>query len=142
MGQEAFEQRDLAVVLGHQDMAQVVADGQGAQGADGVHEKRMRAVEGVDVAAAIGGPRPAPRLHRAGTFQGHFVRAALPGVLPDAPFLHEAQQIAVGADVVEAVIVDARVGEVRRHEATVWARPDSRNSRSPVASNCRMAEPN
>ena len=32
------------------------------------------------------------------------------------PSRHQAQQIAVGADVVEAVIVNADVGDVRRHD--------------------------
>ena len=37
-------------------------------------------------------------------------------VLGDAPFGHQAKQVAVGADIVEAVVVNAGVGEVRRHE--------------------------
>ncbi|MBA7588944.1 hypothetical protein ES708_31015 [subsurface metagenome] len=40
---------------------------------------------------------------------------AFPLVGGDAALGHEAAQVAVGADVVEAVVVDAEVGDVRRH---------------------------
>ena len=78
----------------------------------------------VDVAAAIGGARPARRLHRAGHFQRHLVEAALPGVFRDASLGHQAEQVAVGADVVEAVIVNADVADVRRHHVDRSLAPD------------------
>ena len=47
----------------------------------------------------------------------------------DAAFVHQPQQIAVRADVVEPVIVHADVGDVRRHDVDECAsRPISRNS--------------
>ena len=113
---EPVEQRDFAIALAHQRVAQQVRDRQRAQGADGIDKQRVRPVEGVDVAAAIGGRRPAGGLHGAGAFQRQLVVAAFPGILEDAAFGHEAEQVPVGADVVEAVVVNAGVGEVRRHQ--------------------------
>src|SRR5260370_22519242 len=75
----------------------------------------MRAVEGIDITAALSGARPAGGLHGAGHLQGHLVEAALPQILSNASLAHQAEQIAVGADVVEPVIVNAGVAEVRRH---------------------------
>src|SRR5262249_46971960 len=65
--------------------------------------------------AAIGQPRPAPRLDGAARSQRELVEAALPGARVDAPLAREPPQRAVRADVVEAVIVDARVRDMRRH---------------------------
>ena len=97
-------------------MAQLVAQQQGAQRAQGVDKQRVRPVEGVDVAAAIGGRRPARGLHRTGTFQGELVAGALLAILRNAAFPHQPQEVAVRADVVKPVIVNARVRQVRRHD--------------------------
>ena len=121
--------RHAPVVLLHQDVAERVGDGEGAQGADRVDEQRVGTVEGVDEPAAVRGPGPAPRLHGAARLEGQLVEGPLPGVLGDPALVHQAQQVAVGADVVEAVIVHADVGEVRRHPLHACsACPISRNS--------------
>ena len=86
--------------------------------------------------------RPAPGLRRAAEFERQFVKGAFPGIFGDAALGHQPQQIAVGADVVETVIVNAHVADVRRHQAAPsGVRPNSRNSASPVASNCKIAAP-
>src|SRR6185369_18067878 len=59
--------------------------------------------------------RPAARLDRAAHLQGEGVEALLPVAGLDPTFAGQAPQRAVGADVVEPVIVDADVREVRRH---------------------------
>src|SRR5688500_12767467 len=41
---------------------------------------------------------------------------AAAAVLGEPAFVHEAEKAAVGADVVEAVVVDAGMGDVRRHQ--------------------------
>ena len=111
---QPFEQADLRVLLLGEPMAELVRDGQGAQRAHGVDEQRMGAVERVDVAAGRDA-RPAPRLDGAADLQRELVEAPLPVGRVVAAFAGEAPQRAVRADVVEAVIVDADVGQVRRH---------------------------
>ena len=74
---QPFEQRNLAVVLFHQDVAQPMRDGQRPQRADRIDEQRVRPVEGIDEAAA-GDVRPAPRLDRAAELQGQLVEVAVP----------------------------------------------------------------
>ena len=99
------------VLLAHQGVAELVGDGQRAAGADRVDEQRVRAVEGVDVAGAVGGGPPAGRLHRAADLEGQLVEVAAAAVV-DAPFAQQPPEVAVGADVVEAVVVHADVGDV------------------------------
>ena len=95
-------------------MAQLVRDRQRPQRTDRIDEQRVRPVEGIDVTAArdLG---PPPGLDRAAELQRQFVEVAFPGVFRDPAFAHQPQQVAVGADVVEAVIVDAHVAHVRGH---------------------------
>ena len=62
-----------------------------------------------------GNRRPAPGLHGAGHLERKRVEAQLPRFRLELAFTREPPQIAVGADVVEAVIVDADVRQVRRH---------------------------
>ena len=74
-----------------QYLAKLMRQGKGAQGAHGVGEKRVRAVEGMNESLAIGDVRPALCLHRAGTFQRELVKSALPGVFRNAAFVHQTQ---------------------------------------------------
>ena len=138
---QPLEQADLLVLLLHQRLTETVGQRQRAQRSDRVDEQRVRAVERVDEAAGRQ-PRPAPRLDGAADFQRELVEAPLPVARLDAPLARQPPEIAVGADVVEAVVVDADVGEVRRHALDRPRRPSSRNAASPVASNCSSAEPN
>src|SRR3982750_4904723 len=75
----------------------------------------MRTVEGVNVAAAVARRRPSRGLHRARTLQRQLVKPTLPWILRYPAFRHEPQEIAVRADVIEAMIVHADVADVRRH---------------------------
>ncbi len=59
--------------------------------------------------------RPSARLHRTAHLQRELVEPALPVFSLDASLADETPQVAVRADVVEAVIVNADVGQVRRH---------------------------
>jgi hypothetical protein len=68
--------------------------------------------------------RPARGLDGAGGLEGEFVEVFFPRVVGDEALAHEAEEIAVGADVVEAVVVDADVGDVRRHEVDRVAAAD------------------
>src|SRR5690606_15571577 len=78
MLQQAIKQRDAGVVLSHQRVAEAMGDGEGAQGADGVDEERMRAVERMDEAAAIADGRPARGLDGARELERERVVVALP----------------------------------------------------------------
>ena len=98
-----------------EDVAEVVADGEGAQGSNGIDEEGVGAVEGVDVAAAVGGAGPAGGLDGAGDLEGEFVEVLLAVVVRDFSFAHQAQQVAIGGHIVETVIVHAHVREVRGH---------------------------
>jgi hypothetical protein len=112
--EQPVEQVDVGVLLLHQPLPEGVRKRQRAERAQGVDEERVRAIERVDV-AAVGQLRPAPRLDRAAHLQRQLVVAHLPLGRLEAPFAGEPPQVAVGTDVVEAVIVDADVGEMRRH---------------------------
>ena len=95
-------------------MAEEVRERERAKRTEGVDEQRVRAVERMDEAAARN-RRPAPRLHRAADLQRQLVEPDFPVGRVDATFTRQSPQRTVGADVVEAVIVNARVREVRRH---------------------------
>lgn len=87
-----------------------------AAGADGIDEEGVWSVEGVDEAAALAFG-PACGLDGAGGFDGEFVEVIFPFVVRDAAFEHEAAEVSVGGEVVEAVVVDADVGDVGGHVA-------------------------
>ena len=95
-------------------MAEAVGLHQDPARADGVDEERVRAIEGVDEATllVLG---PARGLDRTGDLDGEFVEVALPLVVGQAALEHQAAQVAVGREVVEAVVVDADVRDVRGH---------------------------
>ncbi|MDB6027473.1 MAG: hypothetical protein JWM68_3696 [Verrucomicrobiales bacterium] len=115
MLQEAFEQIDLRVALAHEAVAELMADGEGAQGTDGVAEEGVRSVEGINVAELGRDLGPTGGLDGAGEFEGEFVEVLFPIVLGREAFVEEAQEIAVGADVIEAVVMHADVADVRGH---------------------------
>ncbi len=81
----------------------------------------MWSIEGVDVAGGAllgfgvedGGPSRG--LDGAGDFECEFVEVLFPGVVWDFIFEEETAERTVGGDIVEAVIVDAGVGEVGGH---------------------------
>ena len=113
--QQPLEQRGGTVALLEQRLAQPVRQRERAQRAHGVGEERVRAVEGVDVAPAVLRASPAPRLHRAARLERQLAELALASLGLVAALEHQPSQRAPGADVVEAVVVDAHVRDVRRH---------------------------
>ena len=139
---EPIQQRDGRIVFRHQRMAQAMGQGQHAQRADRVGKQGVRPVERVDVSIAVARTAPASRLHGAAGFEGQFIQLALPGVVPKAAFEHQPPQIAVGADIVEPVVMHTDVRHVRSHPADRVRTSQLQNRSSPVASNCKIAEPN
>ncbi len=105
-------------------MTELVRHRQRPHRANRVHEEGVRAVEAVDEAGAVRELRPARRLHRAADLEREFVKVLLPVVLRDAALAHQAQQVAVGRDVVEPVVVHADVRDMRRHVPPRALAPD------------------
>jgi hypothetical protein len=111
---QPHQQVHRRVLLLEQLLSQQVGQRQRAKRPDGVHEQRMGAVERVDE-PAIGQRRPAAGLHGSAHFQRELVEVHFPRVRLDPILARKTPQISVGADVVEAVIVDACMRQVRRH---------------------------
>ena len=120
-----LEQIGRAVVLVHQLMAELPRDAEDAERPHRVDEQRMRAVEGIDVTqAAWHWPIAATAWERRCRDQraactaplaliASLVEVQFPLVVRDASLPHQSAEIAVGGEVVEAVIVHADVGDVR-----------------------------
>ena len=115
--QGAVEEIDFGVVFSHEPMTENVGKAEGAKRADGIGEERLGAVERADVAELGGELGPAGGLDGAAGFEGEIVEVGFPLVRGEATFAEESAQIAVGADIVEAVIVDPDVGDVDGHSA-------------------------
>src|SRR5665811_1083635 len=65
--------------------------------------------------AAVCGLGPAHRLDRSAHSQCVLVERQLPGIEWDSTLEHQPPEVAVGADVVEPVVMHAFMGEMRRH---------------------------
>jgi hypothetical protein len=111
---EALEQVHAGILLLEQHVTEPVRDRQHPQGSHGVHEEGVGSVEGVDE-PAVRQARPAAGLHGAAHLQRQLVEPPLPVGRLETPFAREPPERAVRADVVEAMIVDAGVRQVRRH---------------------------
>src|SRR5262249_51676581 len=111
---QAFEKTHLGILLFSQCVAEHESKSQRSQRADGVDEQGVSAVKRVNE-PAVADRRPPPRLHGAADLQRELIEVKLPLAREYASLAREPPEIAVGADDVEAVIVDAHVGEVRRH---------------------------
>jgi len=83
--------------------------------------------------------RPARRLHGAGNLERKLVKTALPGILRDAAFVHQAQQIAVSAEILEAMVVDAGVADMNRHQLDCACAADIEKLANARGIDCRMA---
>ena len=76
----------------------------------------MRPVERIDESTAVSNFRPAVGLHRAGEFEGEFVELLFASAgVGNTALVEQAQEVAVGGNVVESVIVYSDVGNVRGH---------------------------
>src|SRR4051794_9167151 len=106
-------------------MAQNVAERKGPHGADRIYKKRMRAVKRVNVPTAVYDCGPARRLDRSRHFNRQFVEVPLPFVLRKFAFVHQAQQVAVGADVIKTMVVYPDVRDMWRHELDSVLAPSS-----------------
>ena len=112
--QRPFQHTYFGISLTLKYVAQLMADNQSPTRTDGIHKQRMRPVERVNKAPRFDA-RPAARLHGSRYFQGQFIEVFLPFVKGDFTFIHQTQEIAVGADVVETVVVYADVADVGGH---------------------------
>ncbi len=115
MEQHPLQERDGPVPLLEQSVAERVRERERAQRAHRVREERVGAVERVDEAPAVGAARPAPRLHGPARLERQLAQLAFATVGLVAALENQPSQRAPGADVVEAVVVDAHVRQVRGH---------------------------
>ena len=98
-------------------MTQLMRHRQRSQGPNGVHEQRVRPVEGMDESSAIRNLRPARRLDGTGHFQRHFVEIVLTLLERNLPLTHEPPKVPVSGNIVKAMIMHANVRNVRGHVA-------------------------
>ncbi len=113
---EPLEQRHRAIVLAHRLVTEPVSDSQSTKRSNCVHEERMRPVERIDVATRIRCARPAHGLNGSGGHQRHFIETFLPNVERNRSFIQQPEEISISADIIEAVIMNAAMRQMRRHE--------------------------
>jgi len=113
----AVEKIDIRIVFSHEAVAQHMRKAEGAEGTDGVGEKRLGPVEGTDVTEFGGQLGPARGLDRPAGFEREVVEVGLPFVGKESTFAKKAAEVSVGADIVEAVIMDPDMGDVGGHAA-------------------------
>ena len=111
--QAALEEVDGDVIFAHEAMAELVGYHDDATGSNGINEEAVRPVERINIAAPVMDFGPARRLHRAGNFQGEFVEVE--GGMGQFTFALKAQPVAVGAQVIKSVVMDARVADMGGH---------------------------
>src|SRR5688572_23314437 len=95
-------------------MSQHVRQRQRAQRADRIDEERVRAVEGVDESSTWN-RRPAPGLYGSCYLQRRRVKPLLPWLRFEFAFARQPPQGAVGAHIIETMVVNADVRQMRRH---------------------------
>src|ERR1051325_1044943 len=75
----------------------------------------MRSVEGVNETLTVGDWGPAGGLDGAGDFQGQFVEILFLLLVGDFSLPHQAEQVAISGDVVEAMVGTADMRDVLGH---------------------------
>src|SRR5262249_49523663 len=71
---QSLEQRNLLILLSHQDVAEPMRNSQRAARSDRIHEQRMRSIERMDEASPVCQLCPASRLDGATDFQCQFIK--------------------------------------------------------------------
>src|SRR4051812_14127648 len=95
-------------------MTKLVTEHECPHRADGVYKKRMGAIERVDKATPFY-VCPAARLDGSRNLDSECVKVFLPGVVFNFSFLHQAEQVAVGAHIIEAMVVYASMADMGCH---------------------------
>ena len=114
--QRAIEQAHGFVTLGHQDMPELVRFHENAAGANGVNEEGVRAVEAVNESPTLT-LGPTGGLNGAAGLDGEFVEILLPFVFGETALEHQAAEVSIGRKVVETMVVDTDVRDMRGHAA-------------------------
>ena len=92
-----------------------MAQGQCPHRSYGIGKQRVGPVKRVDEAEAADNFCPAGCLNRSAQLQGKFVELLFPLILGDTAFMQQSQQIAIGADIIEPVVMDSDVADMRSH---------------------------
>src|SRR5665213_670223 len=133
MLQPAMKQVDLSIILPGQFMSKHPRDNQRSNRTNRVGKKRVRPVERMNkpriATIGMGLPignnrRPPRRLHSATGLERHLVKSHFPRVMRNALFPHQTAKIAIGADIVETVIVNADMAYMPGHMADGIVPPD------------------
>src|SRR4051812_39640978 len=95
-------------------MTEAMGQPEHAQRPQGIDEERVRAVEGVNV-AAVTKPGPPSGLHSAGDFEREFAKITFLLVLRNFALLHQTKQIAVRRNIVKPMVVHADVRDMGSH---------------------------
>ena len=113
----AVEKIDLRIVFPHEAVTHHMGKAEGAEGADGIGEEGLGPIERTDVAEFGGQLGPPGGLDSSARFECEIVEVGLPIVGGESAFAEESAQVSVGADIVEAVIMDPDVRHVGGHTA-------------------------
>ena len=114
--EQSVQERNFLIALRHEHVTKLMRHGQRAQGAQSIHEERVRAVEGINVAFAVVGSGPARGLHSARNLQCQFIKIVLLLVEGDLAFAHQPPKVPVRRNIVESMIVNSNVGDVGGHQ--------------------------
>jgi hypothetical protein len=75
----------------------------------------MRAIEGENKTLVVAEVGPSGGLNGTAYFQRQLAEMFLPRIYSDPAFIHQPAQISVGADVVESMVVNTEVADMRGH---------------------------
>ena len=116
MLQRAVEEAHGLVTLGHEHMPELVRLHENAARTNCIHEERVRAVEAVDESPTL--PLgPTGGLNGAAGLDGEFVEVFLPFVFGKTALEHQSAEVSIGREVVETMVVDTDVRDMRGHAA-------------------------
>ena len=115
--QGSMEKIDLRIVFPHEAVTQHVGKAESAERTDGVGEEGLGPIKGTDVTEFRSELSPAGGLDGAASFEREIVEVGFPVVGGESAFVEKAAKVPVGADIVEAVIMDPDVRHVGGHAA-------------------------
>src|SRR5579872_7169928 len=115
MSQHSTQQRDNLIAFAFHHVAELMCQGERAKCAHGIDEKRMRPVERWNVAFTVAEIGPSARLHGAGAAQRQVDIFLLPGIPWNPPLTDQSSKISIGANLIEAVIVNTEMRDMGGH---------------------------
>ena len=124
MLQAAMQQIDFPIILAGQFMPKHPCDNERSNRSDRVGKKRVRPIERMNkpritpIGMIFADPRESKSTAppaRPRCLERQFVRRQLPRIMRNPFFPHQSAEVAIGADIVEAMIVHANMADVFGH---------------------------